>query len=110
MILPTSHRQAADQQLFRDLLDRLANGETSLHDWNLLNTRDHNRLLNQDTFVNALHLYARNDMANEYNTKQLRECHSPVLRIKSVNNCFQAQKANADIAGNLETVLYLAIG
>lgn len=32
VILPTSHRQAADQQTFRDLLDRLANGETTVED------------------------------------------------------------------------------
>lgn len=32
VILPTSHRQAADQQVFRNLLDRLANGETSVED------------------------------------------------------------------------------
>lgn len=68
------------------------------------------RLPDKQSFENALHLFAKCNEANEYNTNKLRDFNSPVFRIKSINNCSYAEKISADLAGNLENVLYLTIG
>ena len=50
IILSSSFRQSPDQQPFRDLLDRLANGQTTSDDWQLLMERKLDKLSNKDDF------------------------------------------------------------
>lgn len=68
------------------------------------------RLPERMNFENALHHFTKCFEVNEYNTNKLRTSNSPVLKIQSFNNCRQAEKAQAESAGNLEKTLYLNIG
>ena len=110
IILSTSFRQSSDQQIFRELLDRLADGQTTTVDWRLLMERRFDRLPNKDEFKNALRLFSKNKDVNDFNYKKLKDLQKPVFRIKSINNCIAATSASALIADNLESVLYLSIG
>lgn len=111
IILPTSFRQNENQLRFRQLLDRLANGETTVEDWKLLNKRVLNDLETneQSLFENCIRLYDTCEKANEHNLQKLREFEH-VYRIPSINNCKQAEQEKAKNAENLEPILYLAIG
>lgn len=107
IILTTSHRQNENQVAFRQLLDRLSDGEFTLEDFRLLNTRNID-LLNERDFDDSIHLFDTNFKANEYNETKLRQF-DHVCRIQSINNCSEAESASSKEAENLECVLYLAI-
>ena len=110
IILPNSFRQLCDQQNFRDLLDRLADGQTSKEDWQLMMQRRLDKLINIEDFHNALRLFSKNKDVNDFNYKKLKDLQTPVFRIKSIDNCIAAYSANSLLADNLESVLYLSIG
>lgn len=110
LILPTSHRQGAGQQLFRDLLDRLAEGATTVADWELLKTRRLDRLVNASDFIQSLRLFSTVNEVNNYNYTMLESLQQPVYRIQSLNNPPEANSTSAAKAENLEPILHLAIG
>ena len=107
--LPTSFRQAEDQRSFREMLDRLSDGATTVDDWRLINSRCITRLQNPEQFNNCLRLFDTNCKVHELNDEKLRQF-DHVYRVLSINNCRQAEKADSKTAENLEYVLYLAIG
>lgn len=109
IILPSSFRQDANQIRFRELLDRLSDGNTTIDDWNLINSRCLNRIQDANRFENCLKLFDTNLKAHELNERILRRF-DHVYKIQSVNNCREAEKANSKTADNLENVLYLSIG
>jgi ATP-dependent DNA helicase PIF1 len=111
IILPTSFRQAPEEQEFRDILDRLADGATTLEDWRILNSR---AFLNLNTnekqqFHDSVHLFDTCAEANNYNYSRLSEFEA-VYRVSAINNNRNAENASSRDAENLVNVLYLAIG
>ena len=110
IILSTSFRQSSDQQIFRDLLDRLADGQTTTEDWQLMMERRLDKLSNKNEFKNVLRLFSKNKDVNDFNYKKLKDLQTAVFRIKSINNCKAADTASFLSADNLESVLYLSIG
>lgn len=111
IILPNSHRQSPEQQVFRDLLDRISNGETTVTDWQLINSRALDKLSEAERllFNNSLRLFDTSKEAIEYNELKLREF-SSVYRLRSINNCELAERTRAKDSENLQQVLYLAVG
>ena len=108
VILPISFRQNDNQQTFRELLDRVADGEVTFSDWLTLARRRLSRL-DEARFAHSVRLFDTNPKVHAYNDKKMREFEH-VYRIKAINNCTIAAKAKARDADNLENVLYLAIG
>lgn len=76
----------------------------------MLKTRRFDRLPNDQDFANALRIFSKCNEANAYNTEELRKSNSPVIDRFNAKNCRQAEKVQADLAGNLESVLYVTIG
>ena len=67
--LNTSFRQCEDEQLFRNILDRLNDGETTNEDYKTLMTRCYNKLTanEQSKFSDAIRLYSTNADVKMYN-------------------------------------------
>lgn len=108
VILPSSFRQNEREVMFRNILDRISNGELTHTDWVQINSR-RMAAINANMFAESIRLYATNAKVHEYNEHRLRTfCH--VYRVKAINNCSEASKARAKDADNLENVLHLAIG
>lgn len=110
VILPTSHRQLANQQRFRDLLDRLAEGGITMGDWQILMQRRLDRISSAAVFENSLRLFSTNNEVHDYNYNKLQSLQTPVYRIKSINNCAAEANASGAVADNLEAILHLSVG
>lgn len=108
VILPESFRQNVQQQEFRNILDRISNGEITHSDWLRLNSR---RLdaLDSRMFVDSIRLFDTNLKVHEFNETKLRTFQH-VYRVKAINNCAEALRATSKTADNLENVIHLAIG
>lgn len=112
IILPSSFRQAPEQQQFRNILDRLADAQTTVEDLSILNSRALPNLNDADEqarFQNSIRLFATSAEVNQFNIETLRSFPA-VYRVEAIKNCRIASKTKSSDAGNLEKVLYLAIG
>ena len=107
-------RQAGNdsaQQLFRNILMRLRNGELRVEDWKHLIQQTPVEV-DDDTsgFDEALRLFPTTSAVSEYNITKLHSNDQPVAVIKAVHSGAGAIKASADDAGGLEPVVCLAHG
>ena len=107
-------RQAGNdsaQQLFRNILMRLRNGELRVEDWKHLIQQTPVEV-DDDTsgFDEALRLFPTTSAVSEYNVTKLYSNDQPVAVIKAVHSGAGAIKASADDAGGLEPVVCLAHG
>ena len=107
-------RQAGNdsaQQLFRNILMRLRNGELRVEDWKHLIQQTPVEV-GDDTsgFDEALRLFPTTSAVSEYNVTKLHSNDQPVAVIKAVHSGAGAIKASADDAGGLEPVVCLAHG
>ena len=107
-------RQAGNdsaQQLFRNILMRLRNGELRVEDWKHLIQQTPVEV-DDDTsgFDEALRLFPTTSAVSEYNVTKLHSNDQPVAVIKAVHSGAGAIKASADNAGGLEPVVCLAHG
>ena len=107
-------RQAGNdsaQQLFRNILMRLRNGELRVEDWKHLIQQTPVEV-GDDTsgFDEALRLFPTTSAISEYNVTKLHSNDQPVAVIKAVHSGAGAIKASADDAGGLEPVVCLAHG
>ena len=107
-------RQAGNdsaQQLFRNILMRLRNGELRVEDWKHLIQQTPVEV-NDDTsgFDEALRLFPTTSAVSEYNVTKLHSNDQPVAVIKAVHSGAGTTKASADDAGGLEPVVCLAHG
>ena len=100
----------ADQVLFRDILLRLRNAETTVDDWKCLMTRTLVEVGDVRDFDNALHLCPTTEAVAKYNVSKLRANGQPVAVIKAVHTGPGASKTPSDDAGGLEPVVCLAHG
>ena len=107
-------RQAGNdsaQQLFRNILMRLRNGELRVEDWKHLIQQTPVEV-DDDTsgFDEALRLFPTTSAVSEYNVTKLHSNDQPVAVIKAVHSGAGAIKASADDVGGLEPVVCLAHG
>ena len=102
--------QDADQKLFRDLLYRLRNGQSTLDDWRHLMRQTCAELGDITPFNGALRLFPSTAAVSEYNVDKLRASGQPVAMIKAVHTGPGASKASSDDAGGLESVVCIAQG
>ena len=113
VVLDQVMRQAgedADQKLFRDLLCRMRNGQSTLDDWHHLMRQTPSELGDTTPFDGALHLYPTTAAAAEYNINKLRASGEPIAMIKAIHAGPGASKASSDDAGGLESIVCIAHG
>ena len=106
-------RQAGNdsaQQLFRNILMRLRNGELRVEDWKHLIQQTPVEVDDDTSFDEALRLFPTTSAVSEYNVTKLHSNDQPVAVIKAVHSGAGAIKASADDAGGLEPVVCLAHG
>ncbi len=113
VVLDKVMRQAgedASQELFRNILLRLRDGNVTVGDWEHLMTRTPAKVADSAAFNMALHLYPTVEAAAEYNISKLCANGQPVATINAVHTGRNAAKASTDDAGGLEPVVCLAHG
>lgn len=113
VVLDRVMRQAgkdAGQELFRDLLLRLRNAESTEDDWRHLMKRTPAEVGDVSAFDEALRLYPTARAVAEYNASKLRANGQPIAVIKAIHTGPDASKATSEDAGGLEPVVCLAHG
>ena len=115
VVLDQVMRQAGhdhDQEIFRNLLMRLRNAESTLGDWKHLMSRTPAEVGDVTSFEDALHLhlFPTTAAAAEHNLQKLRANGKPVATIKAAHTGPGAHKAGSDDAGGLEPVVCIAEG
>lgn len=105
------HRQNADEELFKQCLDRLGIGRSTRQDWDLLITRrvslSHQ---NMSSFRDAIHLFPTNELVREYNKNKLTSINLPVAEIEAEHNNATARQGTDALAEGLSRKLYLSVG
>ena len=98
----------ADQILFRDILLRLRNGQTTVLDWQHLMKQTPSQIEDLSSFESAQHLFPTVEAVVEYNLDKLRSINKPIAIIKAVHSGPNAHRASTDEAGGLDPVVHLA--
>ena len=99
-----------ETQIFRELLLRLRDGSTTQEDWQMLLTRDPSTADNRGDFSDAVHLYYDKASVVKYNLDKLQSLGSPIARVNGIHSTCAAASANADDAGGLHAVIFIAVG
>ena len=111
IVLDQVMRQAGvdtEQQLFRDLLLRLRDGQTMVEDWKHLMNQTPAMVGATTPFAEALHLFATASDVAEHNIHKLYASGQPVAMLKAVHNGPGAFKATSEEAGGLDPVIFIA--
>ncbi len=98
------------QVLFRDVLLRLRNGQTTQADWQHLMERTPTKVQDLSPFYTALHLHPTTEAVVEHNVSKLHASGQPVATIKAVHTGANASTASPDDAGGLHPILCMAQG
>ena len=85
----------AEQTLFRGILSRLRNGESSIDDWKVLLTRQPSVLPNILDFTDATRLYYSNEQVAKYNYDHLLQLNCPIAEIHARHSCNEAKRVSA---------------
>ena len=107
VVLDQVMRQAGqdlEQEIFRNLLLRLRNGESTVSDWKLLMSRTPAEVGDVTEFAESLHLYPTTEATADYNAQRLHANGQPIAVMKAVHTGPGASKAGSDDAGGLEPV------
>ncbi len=99
-----------EQTRFRELLLRLRKGESTIHDWKLLLTRQPASIDDLSQFNDATRLYYSNEEVGNYNHEQLIKLQQPVAQICARHSSATAKKISADEFSGLQPLLFLAKG
>ena len=113
IVLDQVMRQAGQdpsQVLFRDILLRLRNGQTTTSDWQHLMNRTPTKVSDLTPFHSALHLHPTTEAVVEYNISKLHASSQPVATIKAIHAGANAFKASPDDAGRLLPINCMAKG
>ena len=113
IFLNNSYRPAeASQQLFRDILDRIGSGDSTVEDWRILMSRVLDQLPENErqSFATAIRLFSTNEEVRRFNQHQLEILAHPVTAVNAMHNCNSAKSASSSLTGGLESILYLCIG
>ena len=96
-------RQKGDsQQRFRECLEKLSNGSFDRTDWEYLGKRSFFSLKpeEQDDFMkNAVMVCSTNLDTKSHNMARMRKLGTPLIPIRSVNNCADAARAHSKKSG-----------
>ena len=110
-------RQAGESQsVFRRILDNLRNGQSTLEDWQVLNTRMVNAYGPEERAAldHAICMFSRNKEVKDYNTQKLGELFASTgertCRINAYHSSPAAQRIDADDFSGLEASLCIARG
>jgi len=76
----------SNQQRFRDLLDKIRDGNVSELDWKLLLQRTPSRCINLGGFSSSLRLSYGNKQVAEFNYESLKKLNRPIAKIKAFHN------------------------
>ena len=117
ILLVNSHRQECSE--FKQILDRLSAGQSSLSDYRVLENRFISKVDSEEehAFRNAIRLFALRANVDCYNqdvienlVDEVTKKQVPVARVPSINSSRKAEKCSADEAEGLEPVLFLSQG
>lgn len=110
-VLSVSQRPSGEQQIFREILDRLSHGESLTHDHQILMTRRSANVPEYETqWKNVLRLFPYTASVSQYNQSKLLSLYVPIARIKGKSNNLAAKTAPSDHAQRLEQFIRLAKG
>ncbi|GBC46555.2 ATP-dependent DNA helicase PIF1-like [Rhizophagus irregularis DAOM 181602=DAOM 197198] len=101
-----------EQRLFRDILMRLRDGESTIDNWRILATRfDNSSTTENNQFMDAIHITSRKVDVHEINLAKLKSLNAPIARVRAVHTGGNdASKADSDTAKGLEAQLLLSKG
>ena len=99
-----------DQILFRELLLRLRNGETTHDDWKQFMSRQPTKVSDIGQFKDAAHLYYPNEDVAAYNYDFLIKLKQPAAEIHAKHSSEQSKKISAEEMFNLQPRLLIATG
>ena len=100
----------ADQEVFRNMLLRLRNAESTLEDWKCLMRQTPAQVRDVTPFSRALYLYPSAEAVAEHNLSKLRACGQAVAVLKAIHSVPNASKASPDDAGGLQPVVCIKHG
>ena len=105
-------RQEGDeQQLFRETLQRLAQGNLTTIDYELLRERFAvNTNAEANDFENAIRIMANKSDISAYNLDRLRMLNKPVALIKSIDKNSSGNRVTSEDAQGLSDTIQLAVG
>ena len=112
VILEAQQRQQGsdpEQERFRQLLQKLRDGEADQPEWELLSSR-FVTADNLPSFAGAIRLFTSNADVNTYNEQRLRALGRPITRFDAVHNVRAAAGADSNDANGLLATLYLCEG
>ena len=111
--LQTKHRvQGSDpkHRHFRNLLERLCTGDSTVEDWKSLLARQPLSVSNIDDFKDAIRLYFRNEDVKNYNHEKLMALNQPIAHINAHHSTPFAKTMDPDELSLLEPVISIAKG
>jgi len=111
VILQVNNRQA--EPVFRGILDRLYDGETTKEDWVLLQSRSRSAIPNWETTFGAkdtVHLHVRNKDVLKQNLRTLQSLNKPIARFNADHASAADKGVEGDKAMDLQPFLYLCKG
>ena len=97
----------ADQEVFRNLLLRLRNAESTLEDWKCLMRQTPAQVRDVTPFSGAIYLYPSTKAVAEHNVSKLHASGQTVAVLKAIHS---GLGASTDDAGGLEPVICIAHG
>ena len=102
-------QQGEDQNLFRNILNSIANGTFNEESCSTLkyHTFDTHLQDPNDNFEDAVKLCARNHDAKKYNVQKIKDLQMPIAPIKAVNSSSKARTAPANKAGGLHNSIII---
>lgn len=98
------------QNVFRNLLSHLCNGDSTEKDWKLLLTRQPLKANNLDEFKTATQLFYSNEKVATYNYKSLLQLKQPIAKINAKHSSSQAAKIQPQDMNGLQPSLLLSKG
>jgi len=105
-------RQSPDQIIFRNLLLRVRDGESTERDWEILNQRALPNLSQEERikFTSSPRLYSKKADVDEYNFEKLRCNNNRIVKCKALHSHNRAEKCPAEDAQGLEAEIVIAEG
>lgn len=102
--------QGNDQQLFKKILDSIANGTFNEPMWNTLqqNSTAMNARGASERFQDAVKLCARNKDSILFNIEKIRALNMPIAQIHALNSSKKAKEFSANKAGGLQNSIIIS--
>ena len=102
-------QQGSDQQLFRNILDSIAQGTYKLPMWQALqdNTTNYMAKGAADRFKDAVMLCARNKDSISFNIENIKKLNQPIAQIHAINSPPKAKSFTANKAGGLQNAIII---